>query len=268
MRLEGRVAIVTGAARGIGKGIAIRLLEEGARVWVCDINEAGIAQAVSDLKSHGEIDGGVTNVALRDSMSALIEEVIVRWGRLDIMVNNAGIAHWAALLDVVDADWDRVLNVNLRGAFLGTQLAARQMVRQESGGAIVNIASTNGLRGQPGLAPYGASKAGIINLSMSAALELGEHGIRVNAVCPGTVWNEMSAEAGLPDEFWSELREQTAVGRFGVPADIAAAVAYLASDDAGFLTGQTLVVDGGITARQLFQRFTRRPEPVSQRDQQ
>lgn len=267
MRLQDRVAIVTGAARGIGKGIAIRLLEERAKVWICDINEAGIAQSVADLQAYGDIAGGVTDVSDRASVTSLIEAVVARWGRLDIMVNNAGVAHWAALLDVEDSDWDRVLNVNLRGAFLGTQLAARQMVKQDAGGAIVNIGSTNGLRGQPGLAPYGASKAGIINLGMSAALELGEHGIRVNTICPGTVWNEMSAEAGLPNEFWDELREQTAVGRFGVPADIAAAVAFAASDDAAFMTGQTIVVDGGITARQLFQRFTRRPAAAIPRDQ-
>lgn len=257
MRLEGKVAIVTGAARGIGKGIAIRLLEEGASVWICDINAEGISATVTELSALGNIDGGVTDVASRVSMQETIDAVVVRWGRLDIMVNNAGIAHWAPLLEVEDADWDRILDVNLKGAFFGTQIAARQMVAQGTGGAIVNIGSTNGLRGQPGLAPYGASKGGIINLSMSAALELGEYGIRVNTVCPGTVWNEMSAEAGFPTEFWDELREQTAVGRLGVPADIAGAVAFAASDDAGFLTGQSIVVDGGITARQLFNRYNR-----------
>jgi NAD(P)-dependent dehydrogenase (short-subunit alcohol dehydrogenase family) len=257
MRLEAKVAIVTGAARGIGKGIAIRLLEEGAKVWVCDINREGISATVVELGTLGDIDGGVTDVASRASVQETIDAVVVRWGRLDVMVNNAGIAHWAPLLEVDDADWDRILDVNLKGTFFGTQIAARQMVAQGTGGAIVNIGSTNGLRGQPGLAPYGASKGGIVNLSMSAALELGEYGIRVNTICPGTVWNEMSAEAGFPTAFWDELREQTAVGRLGVPADIAAAVAFAASDDAGFLTGQSIVVDGGITARQLFNRYNR-----------
>lgn len=257
MRLEGRVAIVTGAARGIGKGIAIRLLEEGARVWICDINAEEIAKTVADLKAYGDVAGGVSDVSKRDAVQSLIDGVVGHWSRVDIMVNNAGIAHWAPLLEVEDSDWDRILDVNLRGAFLGTQIAARQIVKQGTGGAIVNIGSTNGLRGQPGLAPYGASKAGIINLGMSAALELGEYGIRVKTICPGTVWNEMSAEAGFPTEFWDELREQTAVGRLGVPADIAAAVAFAASDDAGFLTGQSIVVDGGITARQLFNRYNR-----------
>jgi len=196
-RLEGRIGIVTGAARGIGKGIAQRLLEEGAKVWICDVNLGGVAASIADLSSYGEVDGGYTDVSKRESVQATIDAVVAKWGKLDLIVNNAGIAHHAALLDVEDADWDRILNVNLRGAFLGTQIAARQMVKQGTGGAIVNIGSTNGLRGQPALAPYGASKAGIINLSMTAALELGEYGIRVNALCPGTVWNEMSAETDL-----------------------------------------------------------------------
>ncbi len=253
-RLDERVAIVTGAARGIGKGIAQRLLEEGAKVWICDTNLDGISASVGDLGRYGEVAGGYADVSNRESVQALTDGIVAKWGKLDIIVNNAGIAHHAALLDVKDEDWDRILNVNLRGAFLGTQIAARQMVRQGSGGAIVNIGSTNGLRGQPALAPYGASKAGIINLSMSAALELGEYGIRVNALCPGTVWSEMSAEAELGTAFWDELRRHTAIGRLGVPADIAAAAAFLASDDASFLTGQAIVVDGGLTARQLLLR--------------
>lgn len=253
-RLDGRVAIVTGAARGIGKGIAQRLLEEGAKVWLCDINLDGVMASAADLGKYGDAAGGQADVSNRASVQSLVDAVVAKWGKLNVMVNNAGIAHHAALLDVEDAEWDRVLNVNLRGAFLGAQIAARQMVKQGHGGAIVNIGSTNGLRGQPGLAPYGASKAGIINLSMSAALELGEYGIRVNALCPGTVWNEMSAEADLSAAYWDELRRHTAVGRLGVPADIAAAAAFLASEDASFLTGQAIVVDGGLTARQLLLR--------------
>lgn len=260
-RLDGRACIVTGAARGIGKGIAQRLLEEGARVWICDVREDGLRQTVAELSAFGEIAGEPADVSKRDQIQAMIDAVVARWGRLDVMVNNAGIAHWATFLEIDDADWDRILDVNLRGTFLCSQIAARQMVAQGTGGAIVNIASTNGLRGQAGLAPYGASKAGIINLTRSAALELGEHGIRVNALCPGTVWNEMSAESGMDDALWDEIRAHTALNRFGAPADIAAAAAYLASDDAAFVTGSVLVVDGGLTARQLnlgTERFTRR----------
>jgi 3-oxoacyl-[acyl-carrier protein] reductase len=167
------------------------------------------------------------------------------------MVNNAGIAHHAPFLEIEDADWNRVMDTNLRGTFLGMQIAGRQMVASERPGVIVNIASTNGLRGQPLLADYGASKAGIINLTKSAALELGRAGIRVNAVCPGTIWNELSESVGWDDALWSDIRSHTALDRFGTPEDIAAAVAYLGSDDARSVTGTMLVVDSGLTARQL-----------------
>ncbi len=250
-RLDDRICVVTGAARGIGKGIARRLLEEGGRVWICDVRAEGLRQTVADLSALGEITGAHTDVSRRDQVQAMIDAVIERWGRLDVLVNNAGIAPHAAFLDVRDEDWDRVLDVNLRGTFLCTQIAARRIVTQGMGGSIVNIASTNGLRGQPGLAAYGASKAAIVNLSLSAALELGEYGIRVNALCPGTIWNEMSAEAGMDDAYWDALRSHTALNRLGEPADIAAAAAYLASDDAAFVTGHVMVVDGGLTARQL-----------------
>ncbi len=263
MRLDGRVAIVTGAARGIGKGIALRLLEEGARVWVSDINEPNLMACLDDLRLRGEVDGGLTDVSNRPAVEAMVNEAVERFGRVDILVNNAGIAHWASILEIEDRDWDRILDVNLRGTFLCTQIFARQVVGQGTGGAIVNIGSTNGLRGQPGLAPYGATKAGIINFGMSAALELGAHGIRVNTVCPGTVWNEMSEEAGMPPAFWDELRAHTAVDRLGVPADIAAAVAFAASDDASFMTGQTIVVDGGATARQMLLRYSQLPSERS-----
>jgi NAD(P)-dependent dehydrogenase (short-subunit alcohol dehydrogenase family) len=250
-RLRDRICIVTGAAQGIGKGIAKRFLEEGASVWAADINGEGIATAVAELAALGPVARGVADVSKRDQVEAMIEAAVERFGKLDVLVNNAGIAHHAAFVDVEDADWDRVLDTNLRGAFLGTQIAARRMIAQGTGGAIVNIASTNGLRGQPMLAPYGASKAGIINLSQTAALELGRHGIRVNALCPGTVWNEMSAKVGWDDELWTAIRSHTALDTFGTPADIAAAAAFLASDDARFVTGAVMVVDGGLTARQL-----------------
>ena len=250
-RLTGNVAIVTGAARGIGKAIATRLLEEGASVWICDIRIDGVREAVADMAPFGEIGGSVCDVSQRSQVQELMDAVVAERGHVTIMVNNAGIAHHAAFLEIEDKDWDRILDVNLRGAFLGTQIAARHMVEQELRGSIINIASTNGLRGQPGLAPYGASKGGIINLTKSAALELGQYGIRVNTVCPGTIWNEMSEEAAMGDEYWDELRSFTALNSLGNPSDIAAAVAYLASDDAAFVTGQELIVDGGLTARQL-----------------
>jgi NAD(P)-dependent dehydrogenase (short-subunit alcohol dehydrogenase family) len=250
-RLRDRVCIVTGAARGIGKGIARRFLEEGARVWICDLSAEAVEAAVADLTALGPIAGGVTDVSQRDQVEAMVAAVVEAWGRVDVLVNNAGVAQTAAFLEIEDAEWDRIMETNLRGTFLCSQVATRQMVAQGKGGAIVNIASTNGLRGQPMLAAYGASKAGVINLSLTAALELGAHAIRVNALCPGTIWTELSARAGWSDELWAEIISHTALGRFGYPQDIAAAAAYLASDDASFVTGAVLVVDGGLTARQL-----------------
>jgi NAD(P)-dependent dehydrogenase (short-subunit alcohol dehydrogenase family) len=250
-RLQDRVCIVTGAGRGIGKGIAERFLAEGARVWICDVRADSIPETVAELRKLGPADGSVTDVARRDQVEAMIGTVVAKWDRLDVLVNNAGGGTGARFLDITDDLWERDLDNNLRGTFLCTQIAARQMVAQGTGGSIVNIGSTNGLRGQAGLAPYGAAKAGVINLSMSAALELGEYGIRVNALCPGTIQSGPITNNPGDEERRQELRDATALKRLGTPADIAAAAAYLASDDASFVTGHALVVDGGLTARQL-----------------
>lgn len=249
-RLQDRICIVTGAGRGIGKGIARRFLEEGARVWICDVRPESVPEAIAEMRTQGPVEGSVTDVTRRDQVEAMVAAVVERWGRLDVMVNNAGGSLQAAFLEVTDADWERDLDLNLRGTFLGSQVAARRMVEQGSGGSIVNIGSTNGLRGQPGLSAYGAAKAGVINLSKSAALELGQFGIRVNALCPGTVLS--GGEDDDPDNpGLNLLRSHTALNRLGRPADIAAAAAFLASDDASFVTGHAMVVDGGLTARQL-----------------
>lgn len=249
-RMNGKVCIVTGAGQGIGKGIALRLLQEGGKVLICDISSEVLNFAVAELSAQGEIAGSITDVGNRDQVRAMIDDVIVRWGRLDVLVNNAGIARARNFLDITDTDWDRIMDTNLRGTFLCSQVAARRMVTQ-GGGAIVNIGSTNGLRGQATLADYGASKAGVINLTKTCALELGRHGIRVNCLCPGTIWNERSASTGWDDDLWADIRSHTAINRLGSPADVAAGVTYLASDEAGFVTGTVLVIDGGLTARQL-----------------
>ena len=250
-RLRDMVCVVTGGAQGIGKGICRRFLDEGAKVWIGDLRAEGIEQAVEELTSRGAVAGGAVDVGRRDQVEAMVAAVIKRWGRVDVLVNNAGIAHTAPFLEIEDADWDRILTTNLRGTFLCSQLVSRRMVDQGGGGSIVNIASTNGLRGQPMLGPYGASKAGIINLSMTAALELGLHGIRVNALCPGTIWTEASDAAGWAESVWADIRSHTALDRLGTPDDIAAATAFLASPDSAYVTGSVIVVDGGLTARQL-----------------
>jgi 3-oxoacyl-[acyl-carrier protein] reductase len=260
-RLQDRVCLVTGAAQGIGKGIARRLVEEGGKVWIVDLNGAGVEQTVAELSAIGMIAGGRCDVSKRDQFAATIAEVVKTWGRLDVLVNNVGIAHVTPFLEIDDRSWDTIMNVNLRSVFHGMQLAATQMIAQGGGGAIVNIGSTNGLRGQPMLADYGASKAAIINLSQTAALELGVHGIRVNALCPGTVVAEELSKEAWESETWTQLRDHTALDTLGRPEDIAAAAAYLASDDARFVTGSVMVVDGGLTARQL----TIKPESMKRR---
>ena len=249
-RLLGKTAIVTGVGRGIGKGIARRFLQEGARVLVVDIVPERV-QAVVALQADGEVAGIVSDISQRRDVEAIVEAAVQRWGCLDVLVNCAGVARMKPFLDLTDEEWDHTMNVNLRGTFIGRQVAARQMIAQGTGGAIVNIGSTNGLRGQARHADYNASKAGIINLGMTLAVELADHNIRVNTVCPGSIWTELSVKAGWTEEQWDRFRNFFPLRRFGTPADIAAACAYLASDDSSFVTGHALCVDGGLLAVQF-----------------
>jgi glucose 1-dehydrogenase len=240
-RLQGKVAIVTGGARGLGLGIARCFASEGALVVIADIDEAGARESAASV--GGDHLG--CDVADRSSVQALVDTAVARHGRIDVMVANAGIAGGAPFLELTDERWDSVIAVNLRGVFLCDQIAGRQFVRQGGPGAIVNTASILSARANPTTAAYSASKAGVVSLTHSAAAALGPHGVRVNAIGPGYIETQMTA--GIRDDpaMAQSVRDATVLGRFGNPTDIGDAAVFLASDEASYVTGQVLFVDGG-----------------------
>lgn len=239
--IRGRSAVVTGAGSGIGRASALALAAEGAQVIVADIQIEAGQQVVDEIGARG----GAARFAQCDvtdeaSVAATIRDVLASEGRLDIMVNNAGIGPvQGPLLESTAEDWDRVYAVNLRGVFFGVKHAARAMLQH--GGSIINLASIAGLAGAPLLGPYGATKAGVIQLTQTAALELARRGVRVNAICPGWVETPILGEAER-----SMLVRQIPLSRIGQPQDVAGMVVYLASDAAAFITGSAFRVDGGM----------------------
>ena len=241
---SGKVAIVTGAARGIGRAIARRLLGMGMTVVAVDCREDLLAELPEALGSPGEkLVARTMDVTDSEGFTALIDEVAETHGRLDVLVNNAGITRDGLLMRMTDADWDLVISVNLRSAFIGTRAASRHMLRQRSG-AIVNMASFSGLAGNRGQANYSASKAGLVGLTKTTAKELAGKNIRCNAVAPGFIRTEMTEV--LPQKAKDMAMEQIPLKRFGEVEDVAGAVAFLASDESSYITGQVLSVDGGM----------------------
>ncbi len=249
--LEGKVAIVTGAARGIGAEIAKTLASRGANVAVCDLKAEWCAETVQALEAMGVQAMAVgVNVAVSAEVDAAVKAVIEKFGKVDILVNNAGITKDGLILRMSDDDWDAVLNVNLKGTFLFTRAVAKPMMKNKAadgtqlGGAIINIASVVGIMGNPGQANYTASKGGVIALTKTTSKELGSRNIRCNAVAPGFIQSKMTDV--LPDNVKKAYLETIPLRRFGTAADIAKAVAWLASDEAAYVTGQIISVNGGM----------------------
>jgi NAD(P)-dependent dehydrogenase (short-subunit alcohol dehydrogenase family) len=243
--LAGLAAIVTGAGRGVGRGIALELARAGCRVAVNYFEEPDLAdRTVAEIVALGPDAVAVAaDVRVGADVTRLVEQTVARFGRLDVLVNNAGTQTWGPLLDTAEADWDRVIDTNLKGCFLCTQAAARYM-KDHSGGAIVNIGSGSNRMPFPNLAAYTASKGGMEMFTRVAAVELGPHAIRVNCVAPGAVEVERTQlESPEYGDRWGRI---TPLGRVGTPADVGRAVVFLASDQGAFVTGQTIGVDGGL----------------------
>ncbi len=243
--LDGKVAIVTGGSRGIGAAIAALLAEDGAAVVVSGRDAERLERVAKALESEGRAAlGVVADVSSREDADRLVDAAKQRFGRVDILVNNAGITRDALLVRMKDEDWDRVMEVNLRGAFLMTRAVTKAMVRQKSGGRIINITSTAGAMGNPGQANYSAAKAGLIGLTKSAARELAHWSILVNAVAPGLIETDMAAK--IPAEARDALLAQVPLKRIGTAREVAEMVGFLAGDGAAYITGQVFHVNGGL----------------------
>ncbi len=245
MTLEGKTALVTGASKGIGQGIATRLGELGCGVVVnYNSDQAGAEQTVDAIrKAGGEAIAARASVAKSTEVDQMFDDAVAEFGTVDIVVNNAGTQVWAPFLELAEEDWDRVIDTNLKGNFLCTQRAGRLM-KDSGGGRIVNIGSGCNKVAFPNLVSYTASKGGIEQLTKVAAAELGQYGITVNCVAPGAILIERTKhEADDYEGKWSRL---TPMNRIGHPADVAATVAFLCADEAEFITGQTILVDGGL----------------------
>ena len=249
MALDGKVAIVTGAASGIGRAVAERFVREGAAVVLADIDTEKGEAAERDLAAAGRARFVTTDVARRLDVHNLVAAAIDAFGDIDILVNNAGVVHGADFLDLREEDFDRVLAINLKGAFLTGQAVARHLVdRVQQGGApgaIVNMSSVNAVFAIANQLPYSVSKGGVNQLTKVMALALAPHGIRVNAIGPGSIMTDMLASVNADPAARDRILSRTPMGRIGEPSEIAAIAVFLASDEASYITGQTIYADGG-----------------------
>lgn len=244
-KLEGKVAVVTGASRGIGRAIALKLADEGAKVVV---NYSGSQAKAEEVVAMIQENGGEAiavqgSISQTEEVTALMDAAVKTYGSLDILVNNAGITRDNLIMRMKEDEWDDVLNTNLKGVFLCTKAVTRQMMKQRAG-RIINISSIVGVAGNAGQANYVAAKAGVIGLTKTTAKELASRNILVNAIAPGFIETEMTEQ--LPEDIKQGMLTQIPLAKLGQPEDIAKAVAFLASDDANYMTGQTLHIDGGM----------------------
>lgn len=243
--LNGQVAIVTGAARGLGRAIALTLAGAGAKVACVDLDAEKLTETIGEIRAVGGTgEALVCDVSDSSRASEVVKQVTDKWGGLHILVNNAGITRDSLIVRMKDDQWDSVIGINLRGTFLFTRAAAKPMMKGRRG-RIINIASVSGLMGNPGQANYSASKAGVIGLTRTVARELAGRNITVNAIAPGFIATEMTSALG--EETLEQVRKQIPLGRLGKPQEVADAVLFLASQAAGFITGHVLTVDGGLT---------------------
>lgn len=244
MRLENKVALITGGARGIGREIALLFAKEGADIVVWDINMQEAQKTVLDIEALGRrSSAGEVDVRDYKKVEEALNKILDKFTKVDILVNNAGITKDNLLLRMSEAEWDAVLNVNLKGTFNCIKAVSKVMLKQRSG-KIINIASIIGIVGNAGQANYSASKAGIIALTKTAAKELARRNINVNAVAPGFIQTEMTSM--LPEDLKQNMLKQIPLSKFGSPADVAQVCLFLASSEASYITGQTIVVDGGM----------------------
>jgi NAD(P)-dependent dehydrogenase (short-subunit alcohol dehydrogenase family) len=247
--LTDKRVLISGGSSGIGQATAQRFLEEGARVFLCGLDPDEVDAAVAGLRELGTASGITADVSREADVTRLVDSACEALGGIDVLINNAGIAWREPFLGITASHWDRIIAVNLRGMFLVAQAVARVLVDQGGGGVIVNMSSTNGLGGEADYAHYNASKGGVLLLTKTMAVELGQHGIRVNAVCPGYIQTPLnaaiSADLGGKEFADAYASDSIPLGRPGQSSEVAAVYAFLASDDASFITGAEIVIDGG-----------------------
>lgn len=246
MRMQGKVALVTGAARGIGQAVAQRFAREGAKVVLSDVLEEEGERAAEEIQENGgEAVFVPCDVGDKGQVDALVARAVAAYGRLDTVVANAAMVVKSDFLELTEEDFDKVVRINLKGAFLTGQAAARQMVKQGQGGTIINMSSINAVVAIPTIAPYVVAKGGLNQLTKVEALALADHGIRANAIGPGSIGTDMVRQVADDPDAWHALMSRTPMGRLGEPDEIASCAVFLATEDSGYMTGQCIYPDGG-----------------------